>query len=125
MSHVDVNLYLFCLPVMRALVDAGHEVIALCPRGEFFEKFAEAGVRVEEYFLCRKSRNPLLELRTLTSLCVRLRKLRPEVLHTFTLRPNLYGALAGWLAGVPRIFGAVTGLGSFYVDRAPKARIAR
>jgi len=125
LSHVDVNLYLFRLPVMRALVAAGHEVIALCPRGKFFEKFAEAGVRAEEYFLCRKSRSPLLELRTLISLYARLRELHPEVLHTFTIRPNLYGALAGWLARVPRIFGAVTGLGSFYVDRAPKARIAR
>lgn len=125
LSHVDVNLYLFRLPVMRALASAGHEVIALCPRGRFFEKFVEAGVRAEEYFLCRKSRSPLLELRTLISLYVRLRELRPDVLHTFTIRPNLYGALAGWLAGVPRILGAVTGLGSFYVERGPKTCIVR
>lgn len=125
LSHVDVNLYLFRLPIMRSLVEAGHEVIALCPCGEFFDRFADAGIRAEEYFLCRKSRNPLQELRSLASLYVRLRKLRPDVLHTFTIRPNLYGALIGRLAGVPRIFGAVTGLGSFYIDRTPKARAVR
>lgn len=125
LSHVDVNLYLFRLPIMRSLVEAGHEAIALCPRGEFFDRFADAGIRAEEYFLRRKSRNPLQELRSLASLYVRLRKLRPDVLHTFTIRPNLYGALIGRLARVPRIFGAVTGLGSFYVERTPKARAVR
>lgn len=125
LSHVDVNLYLFRLPIMRSLVEAGHEVIALCPCGEFFDRFADAGIRAEEYFLCRKSRNPLQELRSLTSLYARLRELRPDVLHTFTIRPNLYGALTGKLVGVPRIFGAVTGLGSFYVEQTPKARTIR
>lgn len=125
LSHLDANLYLFRLPVMRALTEAGHEVIALCPRGEFFDRFAEAGIRAEEYFLCRKSRNPLLEARSLYSLYVRLVELRPDVLHAFTIRPNLYGVVAGRLAGVPCIFCAVTGLGSFYVERGWRTRLVR
>lgn len=125
LSHLDANLYLFRLPVMRALTEAGHEVIALCPRGEFFDRFAAADIQAEEYFLRRESRNPLLELRSLWDICARLRRLRPDVLHTFTIRPNLYGVLTGRLAGVPRIFCAVTGLGSFYVEQSFRARLVR
>lgn len=125
LSHLDANLYQFRLPIMRALVSVGHEVVALCPHGKFFDRFAAAGIRAEESFLRRKSGSPLWELRSFWDIYIRLRRLRPDVLHTFTIRPNLYGAVAGRLAGVPRIFCAVTGLGSFYVERNVRARRIR
>jgi N,N'-diacetylbacillosaminyl-diphospho-undecaprenol alpha-1,3-N-acetylgalactosaminyltransferase len=34
LSHLDLNLYLFRLPIMEELVRQGHIVYAVCPRGE-------------------------------------------------------------------------------------------
>ena len=43
LSHLDLNLYLFRLPIMISLVKQGYKVYAICPRGEKFDSFKEYG----------------------------------------------------------------------------------
>ena len=45
LSHFDRHLYRFRLPIMKLLVEQGCEVYALCPDGDFSERFANEGVR--------------------------------------------------------------------------------
>lgn len=125
LSHLDLNLYLFRLPIMQALVARGHEVIALCPRGEVFDRFAAHGVTAVHYDVDRSSLNPLREYPVILHLVHMLRRHRPDVLHTFTAKPNIYGTLAGRLARVPVIYNLVEGLGSFYVDDTLRNRCVR
>jgi len=40
LSHLDLNLYLFRLPIMKELVKKGYKVYAVCPKGEVFDKFS-------------------------------------------------------------------------------------
>lgn len=125
LSHFDINLYLFRLPIMQALIAMGHDVVALCPQGEFSHCFAEHGVKIEHYAISRSGLNPVLEAAVVLRLSAILRYLRPDVLHTFTAKPNIYGTLAGRVAGVPRIFNLVEGLGSFYVETSMRTRMVR
>lgn len=125
LSHFDGNLYLFRLPVMEALARKGWRVIALCPAGEYSDRFAAHGIEQISYTVDRAGLNPLKELKTLLAIRTILKNIRPDILHTFTVKPNLYGAIAGRLAGVKTIFVTVTGLGSFFIDRTPKARLIR
>ena len=125
LSHLDLNLYLFRLPVMQALVKRGHEVIALCPRGEVFDHFADHGITAIHYAINRASLNPLRDALVIVQLARLLQRLKPDYVHTFTAKPNIYGTLAGRLAGVPTIYNLVEGLGSFYVDDSMRSRIIR
>lgn len=125
LSHLDLNLYLFRLPIMQALVERGHEVWAVCPRGGVFERFAEHGIQAISYDIDRSSLNPLREFPVIFRLARVLRRIRPDILHTFTAKPNIYGTLAGRLAGVPVIYNLVEGLGSFYVDESLRSRTIR
>ena len=45
--------------------------------------------------------SPLRDLRSLLSLALLLRRLRPDVVHTHLAKAGLLGRLAAWLAGVP------------------------
>lgn len=125
LSHLDLNLYLFRLPIMQALVARGHEVWAVCPRGDVFERFASHGVRIAHYDVDRSGLNPLREAGVIVRLARMLRQIQPDILHTFTAKPNIYGTLAGRLAGVPRIYNLVEGLGSFYVEDSFRNRCIR
>lgn len=49
LSHLDLNLYLFRLPIMMALVEKGYIVYAICPRGEKFHLFEQHGIKALEY----------------------------------------------------------------------------
>lgn len=125
LSHLDLNLYLFRLPIMQALIERGHEAVALCPRGDVFDRFADHGIAAIHYDIDRSSLNPLRELAVVLRLAALLRQLRPDVLHTFTAKPNIYGTLAGRMARVPVIHNLVEGLGSFYVEDSLRNRCVR
>lgn len=114
LCHLDLHLFRFRLPLMRALTAAGWEVTALCPPGEYSGRFEAEGVRWVPYAVDRAGMNPLKELAVIVSLTRILRELKPDLLHSFTMKPNIYGAFAAARAGVPARVATVTGLGSFY-----------
>lgn len=125
LSHTDSNLYLFRLPIMLALKAQGNEVIALTPKGADFDKFAPLGIEAIEYSINRGSLNPLSALKTIQEITRILRQTKPDIVHTFMLKPNIYGAFAAKIAGLDCVINSLTGLGSFYIDESPKSRILR
>ena len=125
LSHLDYNLFLFRLPIMQALVQKGWDVIALTPSGECSAKFADYGIRHVAYEVDRGSLNPFKEIKTIYHIYQILKKENPAVLHCFTVKPNLYGSIAGKLAHVPCIITTVTGLGSFFIEKTVKAFFIR
>jgi len=58
---------------------------------------------------------PFQELRTFLALLGLYRRLRPDIVHHLTVKPNLYGGLAARLVGVPSVVYAITGLGQMFV----------
>jgi len=125
LSHLDLNLYLFRLPIMQKLVEEGHKVYAVCPKGDYFDKFAEYGVEAIAYEIERSSLNPLKELKAVYNIYRAIKPLELDMLHTFTAKPNIYGTLAGKMAKVPHIINLVEGLGSFYIEDTRKNIIVR
>ncbi|MEM2001610.1 MAG: glycosyltransferase, partial [Candidatus Methanomethylicaceae archaeon] len=103
----------------------GAKVWAVSPPREYSPHFQEYGIGFVPIALDRKTFNPLKAWGTVRQLARILQDLRPDVLHTSTLRPNAYGALAGWLAKVPVIVGTVEGLGTLYTNHDPKTYLAR
>ena len=125
-SHVDFNLYRFRLPVMSQLVAQGANVYAICPSGPYSPQFAEHNIKHIPFELDRTTFNPFAVRGSIRQLANALVDLNLDVLHSFTLRPNAYGALAGKRANVPVLMSTVTGLGSLYAaDLGIKGRIAR
>ncbi len=125
LSHIDINLYLFRLPLMKALVEKGWEVFALTPEGDYVKKFEKYNIKWIEYKIERKSLNPLRELKTILEIRKRLEEIKPHILHTFTAKPNIYGTIAGKFAKVPIIVNTITGLGSFFVEKDLKSSLIR
>jgi len=125
LSHLDLNLYLFRLPIMIALVKKGYEVYAICPKGDKFHLFEQHGIKALSYEIQRKSLNPFKEIKTIRNIYKVIKSLDLDILQNFTAKPNIYGSIAGHLAKVPMIVNAVTGLGSFYIDESKKSKAIR
>ncbi len=106
---------------MRELLRRGHEVYALCPRGEYFDAFSQFGIKSISYPIIRRSLNPFNELSTLRALSKILKELNPDIVHSFTHKPNIYGALSAPKYNIQ----TVTGLGSFFIDNSFKSRFIR
>ncbi len=120
LSHLDLNLYLFRLPIMKKLVEEGHRVYAVCPRGDKFDLFAKDGIEAISYDIERSSLNPLKEIKAIYNIYKAIKPLELDMIHTFTAKPNIYGTLAGKMAKIPTIINLVEGLGSFYIEDTRK-----
>lgn len=124
-ANTDWYLYNFRLPAALQLKARGDEVVMLSPPGEFGARFADHGIRWVTLAMDRASLNPAREALTVSALVRVLRAERPDLLHNFTVKCAVYGALAARLAGVPAVVNAVAGMGYVFTSDRPKARALR
>ena len=116
-------------PLIGALRARGHEVLAAAP--DMDEATAAAlralGAEPLSLPLSNASLNPLSLMRSLRLLRRLLRRHRPDVLISYTIKPVILGAIAGRSAGIPSIVSLITGLGFAFTGEGGglKRRLAR
>ena len=124
-SNADSSLYRNRAPIMLKLLESGVRVYAVAPPGRFVSAIEEMGVEFVPWEINRSSLNPLLELNSLLRLLRIYRRLKPDLVQHYTVKPNVYGAVAARLAGVPVVFGGVVGLGSAFAPGGFKRSMLR
>lgn len=105
-------------PLLAEMVRRGHSVIAFAPDHDETSRAALAGLGVEavDYRLSRAGTNPLSEFSTVMALRRMLKQHRPDIAFSYVIKPVVYGSIAAWLAGVPRRYGMIEGLGFSFID---------
>jgi glycosyltransferase involved in cell wall biosynthesis len=83
------------------------------------------GFSFHEISMSRRGTRPMQELRTFLALLRLYRRLRPDIVHHLTIKPNLYGGAAARLTGVPGVVYAITGLGQMFVATQGPLRLLR
>jgi glycosyltransferase involved in cell wall biosynthesis len=124
-ANTDWYLYNFRRSLALALHAAGHELLLISPPGPYGEKLRALGLRWEPVPMDRRSLNPLRELILLGHLWRLLRRERPALVHGFTIKCAVYGALAARLARVPARVSSVAGMGYVFTSDKLKARLLR
>ena len=110
------NLLHFRSALLTGLQQAGYRVVALAPLDRDTAELKRRGVEVLPVPIARSGMNPLIDARLLWRYVRALRSLRPAAYCGFTIKPNVYGAIAARLAGVPAI-NNVTGLATPFLSR--------
>jgi glycosyltransferase involved in cell wall biosynthesis len=114
-------------PLLQALVARGLQVHAAAPgllADDATRAWLEAqGITPHDIPLARAGMNPMQDLRSLLALWGLMRRVRPDAVLGYTIKPVIYGTLAAWLAGVPHRFALITGLGYAFTG-APAGRRA-
>lgn len=113
------------LPMARAARAAGFEVVVATRvnRPEDRAAIEAEGFRVAPLDWRRGGRNPLSELKAVAAIVCLYRRERPDIVHHVAMKPVLEGSLAAWIAGVPAMVNALTGLGALFIasDAATRA----
>ncbi len=124
-ANTDWYLYNFRRSLALALHEAGFEVLLISPPGEYGEKLRALGLRWQPLPMDRRSLNPLREFALLWHLLRLFRREKPALVHGFTIKCAVYGALASRLSGVPARVSAVTGLGYVFTSEDARAHALR
>jgi len=117
-------IYTYRQGLLRTLTEAGARVTVIAPRDRTFEPLLAMGCRCIELPVASKGTNPLDDLRTLYALYRRYRALKPDVVFHYTIKPNIYGSIAAWLARVPSV-AVTTGLGYVFIQKSRAAQVAK
>lgn len=105
------GLHSFRKEVMKAIVDAGYEVYISEPDDDERVKYFESiGCHIIRTSLSRRGMNPMADLGLMLTYRRIIKKLKPRIVLSYTIKPNVYGGIACRLTKTPQIAN-VTGLG--------------
>ena len=125
LSNTDWYLYNYRMPIDKILRQHGYEVVLVCPPGPYVKKMQEAGFRWIPLTMSRSGLNVKQEAATIRRITAIYREEKPDIVHHFTIKCNLYGGIAARLAKVPVVVDSIAGLGYIYASSALKAQVLR
>lgn len=107
----DVTTVLqFRTELVRALVKDGNEVIVSVPMSDRIPEIEAIGAKVVKTAVARHGKNPFKDLKLLKNYKKLLKSIKPDIVLTFTIKPNVYGGMACGKLKIPYVAN-VTGLG--------------
>ena len=113
-TNTSWNIYNFRLGLIKTLVAAGYDVIALAPKDDYVSSLEACGVSCYNIKLNVKSTNPVKDLYLIIQYYKKIKVLKPDVILSYTIKPNIYGNLAARLLRVPTI-NNISGLGTLFI----------
>lgn len=107
------NITNFRSPIVERLAADGYRILVLAPRNADLDKFT-LPAHVHAVEIDRSGLNPFKDAALLWRYAMLLHRLRPVAYFGWTIKPNIYGSLAGRLFNVPTILN-VSGLGTAFL----------
>ena len=113
LANDHTTIYNFRRELLERLVADGYQVGIALPADPRNEAFRGLGCRVIETRLSRFGINPFKEFATLVRYTQLIRALRPDVVLTYTAKPNIYGGISSQILRVPYLT-TITGVGTVF-----------
>lgn len=101
-------------PIALLAAQSGFEIHIATAGSSPFQAFLDNGFHHHLLPLTRSGKNPLHELKTIYAIYQLMQRLKPDIVHLVTIKPVLYGGIAGRLLRTKAIVMAIPGLGYTY-----------
>ncbi|MFZ6009986.1 MAG: glycosyltransferase family 4 protein [Bacteroidota bacterium] len=108
------NIFNFRMNFIRALLAQGYEVHTIAPEDEYTKYLVEAGCIHHKVRMDSRGANPIKDSALIVELFMIYRKVRPDIILHYTIKPNVYGTLAAALLKIP-VINNVCGLGTVFL----------
>ena len=112
LTNFDVGLYQFRRELIQELLKS-NEVYVSLPYGELVEPLKQMGCRFLDTPLERRGMNPIRDGKMFFTYLHLFKRVKPDLVITYTIKPNVYGGLAARIAGIPYAVN-ITGLGTAF-----------
>lgn len=108
------NIFNFRLGLAKTLIAEGHEVIAVAPHDDYVEKLEELGISFHAIEMQNKGSNPVEDFKLYKQYKAIYKKINPDVILQYTIKPNIYGTFAAARLNIP-VINNVSGLGTVFI----------
>lgn len=111
LANADGGLYHFRKELLEAFANKGYKIYCSLPFGENIQNITALGCECINTKISRHGTNPLEDFKLFLRYIRLIYKVKPNVVLTYTIKPNIYGGLASRIKKVPYIAN-ITGLGT-------------
>lgn len=108
------NIYNFRMNFVKALLDNGHEVHTIAPEDNYTQRLVSAGCIHHRVKMDSRGANPIKDSALILELFLIYRRVKPDIILHYTIKPNVYGTLAASLLRIP-VVNNVCGLGTVFL----------
>lgn len=113
LANLGMGLYKFRKELIEELLKEKNEVYIALPKCKYTEKMEDMGCNFVGINLERRSTNPIKDFKLLLNYIKIINFIKPDVILTYTIKPNIYGGLASRITKTPYISN-ITGLGTSF-----------
>lgn len=112
-QNVSPGILIFRRDFIKYLLSKGYTVYAFAlDYDEKSRKEVESlGAVPIDYSLSRTGLNPIKDFSDIIKLSFKIKRINPDIVFSFFVKPSVYGTLAAKIAGVPRRIAMLEGLG--------------
>ena len=119
----ETTILQFRLEVVNALIKAGCCVWVSTPAGDRISEIEAVGAGIVDTPIKRDGTNPVEDLKLLWFYKQIMKKYNPDVVLTYTIKPNVYGGMAAASLRIPYVAN-ITGLGAVLGNEGPIQKLA-
>lgn len=113
LANMDVGLYKFRKELIEELLNQGNEVYISLPNGKLVSKLEDLGCHFIDTDVDRRGINPKTDMKLLNCYRKMIKQIRPDLVITYTIKPNIYGGMVCRLIKIPYATN-ITGLGTAF-----------
>ncbi|MEX1307174.1 MAG: glycosyltransferase family 4 protein [Eubacteriales bacterium] len=124
-SPKNRTVYNFRGDLIKELISAGYSVMVTGPDDTDKDKITALGTTFVKVPLRKNGLNPFEDIRYYFRLKQLIKKEKPDITFGYTIKPNIYGAVAAKAGGAKHRVSLVTGAGYLFSANTLKARVLR
>lgn len=111
LTNNDDDVYCFRKELVEGLLDEGYDMLISCPNGPKLELMKDIPYIYDDPIIDRRGTNIVADGKLFLHYRNLFKKYSPDVVLTYTAKPNVYASVAARTLGIPYI-NNVTGIGS-------------
>lgn len=124
-SPKNRTAYNFRGDLLKDIKSQGYDIAVTGPNQDDADRITALEADFHEIPMRKNGMNPLADIAYTIKLIRLFRKLRPDVVMGYTIKPVIYGSVAAKMAGVKHINAMITGTGYVFISKSFKAAVVK
>lgn len=118
----EIMIYNLRKELVVELLKEGYEVTISCPKGEKLKYFTDLGCKHEDIVIDCHGTNPFRDMKLISYYKKLMKREKPDIVITYTIKPTLYGSFAAKSLHIPYI-STITGMGTGLENGGPLQKL--
>lgn len=103
--------------IIQNMAKKGFDVKVIAHKDKNYPNYKKNKIEFIEWPVKRGSKNIVAEILSFWFLFKIIKKEKPDIVHNFTIKANIYGTISAKLLNTKKIINTITGLGYIYTDQ--------